>query len=588
MTLSLRAKLLVLSAAIAMLPLFFAGQSLIRIARDEMKSAANDQIVTTVRDVTGQIEDIYERAWLPPLLLIRNALDSDEIGVQEKIAILTHGISQLPDVVALQITLEGSDLPLVVSQDRFSAKLSAAGLDSLNVLRLPSERALAALASPGTDTIAVDYEPTSDSWLATIVLPLRTTFSGARAVLSARLDLDRVKSFVMNQPFRQIGAITIVDEKGFKLFDNESKDLTKRDIVKRALSLSAADRASVIDVQSYSRPDGTVMLGAFAPIPGFDWIMMAEKKESDAYYAVDTMLRNLAFWVAGGLLIAVIGATLFALRISRPILSIGEAANEVAKGNFGVRVRNVRSKDEIGELAERINNMIVQIRERFELAKFVSGGTMTAIRQSTAAGMERGGTRRKVAILFADIRGYTAFAESREPETVIEVLNLYLEAQAELVTQHDGDVDKFVGDQVMAVFQGANMAADVLDCANAIQRKMMELADANPDRNLAVGIGIDIGEVVMGAVGARHRMDFTVLGDHVNLAARLCSAAKPNQTLASAAVVRAAPGFAGTVRPLEPIRVKGKSEPIDVFEVASSVSKAESAAPPELVLSASS
>src|SRR4051812_7595509 len=104
MVITLRVKLLVLSAVIAVIPLVFAGQSLIRIARDEMKSAANEQLVSTVREVTGQIDDMYERAWLAPLLLIRNAVDSDEVGVREKIAILTHGIGQLPDIVALQIT----------------------------------------------------------------------------------------------------------------------------------------------------------------------------------------------------------------------------------------------------------------------------------------------------------------------------------------------------------------------------------------------------------------------------------------------------------------------------------------------------
>ena len=590
MVITLRVKLLVLSAVIAMIPLLFAGQSLIRIARDEMKSAANDQLVTTVREVTGQIDDIYGRAWLPPLLLIRNAVDSDEIGVREKIAILTHGISQLPDIVALQITLEGTGLPLVVSQDRFSAKLTAAGLDPLSVLRVPPEEvmvtatALPAAASAddspeGTHIVAVDYEPKSDSWLTTVVLPLKTKFSDQRAVLSARIDLQRIRDFVFNQPFQQTGAITIVDKNGFKLFDTEVKDLKKRDIVKQALALSDAGESSIISVQPYPRPDGTMMLGAFAPIAAFDWTMMAEKKESDAYYAVDMMVRNLAVWIAAGLVIAIVGAILFSLGISRPILAIGDAANEVAKGNFAARVKNVRSKDEIGELANRINNMIVHINERFELAKFVSHGTMNAIQQSSDVGMSLGGTRKEVAVLFADIRGYTAFAESRDPETVIEVINLYLQEQAELVTRHNGDIDKFVGDQIMAVFQGPNMAGDAVACADAIQRKMSQLAAANPDRDLSVGIGIDVGEVVMGTIGARHRMDFTVLGDHVNLAARLCSAAKPRQTLASAAAVRMAsgpnPDPAVIMRRLEPISVKGKSAPIEIYEILSAAQSAE-------------
>jgi adenylate cyclase len=479
-------------------------------------------------------------------------------------------------------------LPLVVTQDRFSARLAAAGLDPLSILRMPPEKAMSAVrtipadvssdnAIHPADVAAVDYEPKSDSWLATVVLPLRTKFSNSTAVLSARIDLQQIREFVFNQPFRQIGMITIVDKDGMKLFDTEIKDLTKREIVKQALAMSDRGQASVINVQSYARPDGTMMLGAFAPISSFDWTMMAEKKESDAYYAVDAMLQNLAFWIAGGLIIAIVSSVLFSLGISRPILAIGNAANEVAKGNFSARVRNVRSKDEIGELAHRINNMIVQINERFELAKFVSHGTMKVIQQASGVAVELGGARKKVTILFVDIRGYTAFAETREPETVIEVLNLYLREQAELVTHHNGDIDKFVGDQIMAVFQGPDMAADAVACANAIQQKTSELAAADPDRNLSVGIGIDLGEVVMGTVGALHRMDFTVLGDHVNLAARLCSAAKPRQTLASAAVVRAMSDSAVIARRLEPISVKGKSAPIEIYEIVGANSDIEPA-----------
>jgi adenylate cyclase len=586
MILTLRRKLLGLSAVIAVIPLLFAGQSLIRIARDEMKSAANDQLVTTVREVTGQIDDIYERAWLAPLLLIRNAVDGDEIGVPEKIAILTHGISQLPDIVALQISVEGSNLPLVVSQERFSAKLARAGLEPLSVLRVPPESVMAAsgaienanLASePASDgerearITAVSHEPKSDSWIATVTLPLNSKFGGSRAALSARIDLERIENFIMDQPFRQIGLITTVDRNGMKLFDPEVKDLTKREIVRKALDVTAGGGASVVSVESYSRPDGTAMLGAFAPVKSFGWVTMVEKKEADAYYAADVMMRSLAMWIAGGLLVAIIAAVAFAHGISRPILAIGDAANEVAKGNFAVRVNSVRSRDEIGELAARINNMIVQIAERFALAKFVSHGTIAAIQHSPAATVSLGGTRREVAVLFADIRGYTAFAESRDPETVVEVLNLYLRHQAEIVTSHNGDIDKFVGDQIMAVFQGPRMAADAVACAVAIQERMAELALANPDRDLSVGIGIDLGWVVMGAIGAQHRMDFTVLGDHVNLAARLCSAAKPRQTLASAAVVAMASAEkldpAVITERLEPIAVKGKSAPIDIYEV---------------------
>lgn len=578
LSLSLRRKLLLFSALIAALPLLFAGQSLIRIARDEMKSVANERLVTTVREVTGQIDDIYERAWLAPLMLIRSAIDSDRISVGEKVAILTHGIARLPDIVALQITLDGGRLPLVISQNRFSTRLTEAGVDPLNVLRASPEVMLAAAASDEeTDArvTAVVYEPKTETWLATVALPLESRFSGARAVLSAKIDLGRIRGFIMSQPFRQVGMITTVDAEGRKLFDTELnefgqvKQLGRRDIVEEALAARTGNRARAISVDTYLRPDGTAMLGTFAFTRSFDWAVIVEQRETDAYYAVDVMIGSLVFWVVGGLAVAVLGAAVFAHRISRPILAIGEAANEVAKGNYLVRVKNIRSRDEIGNLAKRINHMIVQINERFELAKFVSHGTMDAIQHSDETGVHLGGRRCEVAILFADIRGYTAFAERRDPETVIETLNFYLAVQADLVAEHHGDIDKFVGDQVMAVFQGPAMAGDALRCAVALQESMAKLAAASPDRDLSIGIGIDMGEVVMGAIGARDRMDFTVLGDHVNVAARLCAAAKPRQTLATATVVEAAAhlGLPVATRALDPIVLKGKSVPLRIYDI---------------------
>ena len=133
-------------------------------------------------------------------------------------------------------------------------------------------------------------------------------------------------------------------------------------------------------------------------------------------------------------------------------------------------------------------------------------------------------------MLFCDIRGYTAFAERHDPEAVVEVLNLYFQQQADIVAKHHGDVDKFVGDQIVAVFQDQEMERNAVRCALEIQSATDELGRQHPDWDLEVGIGISTGEVIMGAMGSKNRMDFTVVGDNVNLAARLCSHAAPGQT----------------------------------------------------------
>src|ERR671919_1257267 len=135
--LSLRRKLMFFAIAIAIIPLVVAGRTMIRIAQDELKSSANEQLSSTAQQLTGEINDLYEHTWLAPLLLIRNAIDSDELGVKEKIALLTLGIANIPDIATLQITLGGSPIPLVVLNEAFAARLEEAALDPLEALRVP-------------------------------------------------------------------------------------------------------------------------------------------------------------------------------------------------------------------------------------------------------------------------------------------------------------------------------------------------------------------------------------------------------------------------------------------------------------------
>ena len=504
---------------------------------------------------------------MAPLLLIRSALDDEALGIEEKIALLTHGIADLTDVVALQITIEGGNLPLVVSQDRYADELRAAGIDPLTVLRTPPDTVGAFIASGLEREIRVDFVPKPGDWIATVMLPLAAPVANQRAAFSARVDLDRLRQAVAGHPFQRTGTIDIVDADGRQVLGEAAVDLTGRAIAQDALSRIETG-TPVIAVESYTRPDGEPALGAFAVPRAIPWAVLVEKSEADAYFAVGQMIRSLGIWIAVGLVAAAIGALIFAFRISRPILKIGEAATEVGKGNFAARVTDVHRRDEIGDLAERINTMIVQINERFQLAKFVSGGTIAAIQKSDIGGVKLGGERREVAILFADIRGYTAFAEPRSPETVVEVLNSYFQRLADLVADHRGDIDKYVGDQIMAVFLGEDMAADSTACCLAIQDVMDELKAKHPEWGLDIGIGVDMGDVVMGAMGSKERMDYTVLGDHVNLAARLCSYAAARQTIVSEAVaerIRTNPAF--RLEGLEPIKVKGKSAALNVYSV---------------------
>lgn len=254
--------------------------------------------------------------------------------------------------------------------------------------------------------------------------------------------------------------------------------------------------------------------------------------------------------------------------VVRPVSTMGDVADRVGEGSLDVRVP-VGSRDEIGRLGERLNHMIGEIRKKLELSKFVSKATVGSVDASEAA-VEREGQRARMTVLFSDVRGFTAFSETVEPEEVVAMLNRYLDAQAEVVERHGGDIDKFVGDELMATFRGRDMEARALACAvemvEAVSAVNAELPEGS--KALQVGIGLNTGDVVLGAMGARNRMDFTVIGDAVNLGARLCSAAKPGQVIISAPV-RTGAGNPDGLRfdTLEPIEVKGKREPIEIWSV---------------------
>lgn len=576
--LTLRRKLLVFAIVIAILPLVVAGQSLIRIARDELKSSANEQLATTASEIAREINDLYERAWLAPLLLIQNAVDGEMLGVPEKIALLTLGIAELPDVVALQITVEGAPLPIVVTQDRFVARLRAADVDPLAVLRVAPD--MVAEFRRSDDLYARDVVMIAETgdWLTTVVLPLDTMLAGSRATLSARIDLRRLRRLLQEHPFARIGEISLVDAVGQVVLGQGASERRTDAIVEQAVGMIAGGR-QLVTVEPYARASGEVMLGALAFPRAFDWAVVVETSERDAYATIERMTANLLWWTLLGLTAAVAGAAVLALQMSRPVIEIERVAARVETGDFSARVVDgVRLRDEIGDLARRMNQMIVGLTERFHLEKFVSGGTVAAVRNSALEGVRLGGERRSATILFCDIRGYTAFAEAQPPETVVEVLNFYFQHLGDIVAAHGGDIDKFVGDQILAVFLGEDMAVRAVRCALELQRKMTELAGERPDWSLGVGIGVNTGDVTLGAMGSTQRMDFTVLGDPVNLAARLCDRAESGQTLIGETTrQRIASVDAFEVRALGALSLKGKRAGFHTYEALASTPSALSA-----------
>ncbi len=243
--------------------------------------------------------------------------------------------------------------------------------------------------------------------------------------------------------------------------------------------------------------------------------------------------------------------------IITPVKLIGHVCAEVTRGNFHEKVL-IKTRDEIGDLGEKINTMVDGLYERFELSKFVSSSTLNAIKHSEK------GTKTEITLLFSDIRGFTSFSEKLAPEAVVKHLNEILNAQTEIIQRHGGDIDKYVGDEIVALFIGENKEKNACTSALEIQHYIMHHQEELVE--LKVGIGIGTGEVILGMIGSEKRADFTVIGDHVNFASRLCSKAEAGMVIISENTYQKIKNIATISGPFE-ITVKGKEESQNVYSL---------------------
>ena len=161
-------------------------------------------------------------------------------------------------------------------------------------------------------------------------------------------------------------------------------------------------------------------------------------------------------------------------------------------------------------------------------------------------------------MLFTDVRGFTSYTERRKPEQVVEVLNRLLEKQSEIIQKSGGDIDKFVGDEIVAIFSGNDAPWRACTAALRIVRLCAESAEEFD--HLSVGAGIATGSVIHGMIGSLRRADFTVIGDSVNVASRLCGIAKGMQIVVSEATKSATEARFQFKGPFS-VKLKGKDRP---------------------------
>ncbi len=264
---------------------------------------------------------------------------------------------------------------------------------------------------------------------------------------------------------------------------------------------------------------------------------------------------------------------------SDELLGVVYLDSQLATGAFGKKdlqlLTGIASQAAIAiantNLIRRIEG---ETKTRAQFEKLLSPNLVDQIIEGVLS-FDQEGQQKPVTMLFSDIRGFTSMSERMEAREIVSMLNTYFEVMVDIIFRYQGTLDKFVGDEIMALFGAPVMIPEgprkAVECALEMLASLEVYNTARVaegKKPIAIGIGINTGEVVCGALGSSKTMQYTVVGDPVNLAARLCSYAKANEVIIGENTFQFVKDYFNyEVR--EPIAVKGKAQPVNVYNVLS-------------------
>lgn len=331
---------------------------------------------------------------------------------------------------------------------------------------------------------------------------------------------------------------------------------------------SDLDRSIISFMQPISHRD--IIVGY--ALLSFDRSMLATAKSQTIHMVVTTTILIIGFGIMASIIMG--------NRLTRPIDELITVSQAIVDGNYNFHVHE-RRKDELGILMESMNAMSKGLlrKEQVErvFSRYVSEGVAKQVLQDLedVEQVKLGGQHVNASVLFADIVGFTHLSESMSPEDISKLLNLYFSYIADAVRFCGGHIDKYIGDCAMIVFGVPEKNADHIFSAAACAWMINRLIDeVNQHRiihkeiPIQLRIGLNSGIMIAGNMGSTDRMDYTVVGDTVNLASRLSHAGKPGQIIISEDIAldkslknRIETEFVDT------ISIRGKANPISLFQV---------------------
>ncbi|WP_144393773.1 adenylate/guanylate cyclase domain-containing protein [Pleionea sediminis] len=287
------------------------------------------------------------------------------------------------------------------------------------------------------------------------------------------------------------------------------------------------------------------------------------------YLKLQATLQTL-FWITLILSIALVIA--LARKVTKPVKELTKSAKNIESGNYTARI-NINLKDEIGELADSFNKMAKGLEEKEKVRNLLGKVVSSEIAEELLSkDIELGGEEKEATILFSDIRQFTTLCEGYSAKEILNVLNIYLTSMSEAIENNKGVIDKYIGDAIMALFgiplSNNTDANQSVSAAMSMIENLKKLTEKSQlgQLNFQMGIGINTGLVVAGNMGSPNRLNYTVIGDAVNLASRLEGLTKYYgvNIIVSESTRNRATNW--EFLELDKVIVKGKAEPIIIFQ----------------------
>jgi len=327
--------------------------------------------------------------------------------------------------------------------------------------------------------------------------------------------------------------------------------------------------------QEYYDDSGRAQLGAYSLV-GISGIgVISQVSREKAFEATDILIKRSAILSLIVLIFSIILIYLFSHTITDPLNILVEQTKKITAGIYDIKIKK-KPSDEIGDLGSAFEEMATGLEQRERLkntfGKFVN---RDLAEQALKGELSLGGERKKVTVFFSDIRNFTAMSEKMQPEDVLSMLNEYMSKMVDVITSRGGVVDKFVGDAIMAIWGAPiNREDDALNAVTACLQMRNALYDLNVKRKakslpeLRIGMGLNTGTAIVGNMGSSEKMEYTAIGDTVNLASRIESQTKElkadiliNQTVYDEVKHNI------EAIPCKRVTVKGKEDEVQLYRV---------------------